>query len=62
MEPFIIMSDYVHVTKIENGSRFHQQLIAKIEHNLIAFCYINMILFCPFLRFAISGLKRKYFN
>ena len=23
--------------------------IAKIEHNLIDFCYINMILFCPFL-------------
>ena len=26
--------------------------IAKIEHNLIAFCYINMILFCPFLYLA----------
>ena len=37
-------------------------IIAKIEHNLIAFCYINMILFCPFLCFTISGLKRKYFN
>ena len=36
--------------------------IAKIEHNLIAFYYINMILFCPFLCFTISGLKRKYFN
>ena len=36
--------------------------IAKIEHKLIAFCYINMILFCPFLCFTISGLKRKYFN
>ena len=36
--------------------------IDKIEHNLIAYCYINMILFCPFLCFTISGLKRKYFN
>ena len=36
--------------------------IAKIEHNLIVFCYINMILFCTFLCFIISGLKRKYFN
>ena len=24
-EPFIIMSDYVHVTKIQNGHHFHQQ-------------------------------------
>ena len=36
--------------------------IAKIDHNLIAVCYINMILFCPFLCFTISVLKRKYFN
>ena len=36
--------------------------IPKLEHNLIAFCYISMILFCPFLCFTISGLKRKYFN
>ena len=25
MEPFIIMSDYVHMTKIQNGRHFHQQ-------------------------------------
>ena len=36
--------------------------IAKIEHNLIAFRYVNMILFGSFLCFNISGLKRKYFN
>ena len=36
MEPFTVMSDYVHVTKIENGRRF-LSTIAKIEHNLIAF-------------------------
>ena len=28
--------------------------VAKIEHNLIPFCYINMILFFPFLCFTIS--------
>ena len=33
--------------------------IVNIEHNLIAFCYINMIFFCPFLCFTISGLKRS---
>ena len=37
-------------------------ILAKIEHNLIAFCYINMILFCPFLCFTISGLNREYCN
>ena len=31
--------------------------IAKIEHNLIAFCYINMILFCPFLVLPYQDLK-----
>ena len=25
MEPFIILSDYVHMTKIQNGRHFHQQ-------------------------------------
>ena len=25
MEPFIIVSDYVHVTKIQNGRHFNQQ-------------------------------------
>ena len=36
--------------------------IAEIKHDLIDFCYINMILFCPFLCFTIPGLKRNYFN
>ena len=56
MEPFLIMSDNVRVTKIQHGRHFHQR------HNLIVFYYINMILFCPFLCFTISGLKRTYFN
>ena len=60
MEPFIIMSDYFHVTKIKKRQPF-SSTIAKIDHNLIAVCYI-MILFCPFLCFTISVLKRKYFN
>jgi len=34
MEPFLMMSDYTHVTRIQNGHNFHTQ-IAKIEHNLI---------------------------
>ena len=33
------------------------QTIAKIKHNLIDFCYINMILFCPFLFLPYQDLK-----
>ena len=57
MEPFIIMSR-------DQNSIWPPMspIIAKIEHNLIVFCSINMILFCPFLCFTMSGLKRKYFN
>ena len=25
MEPFLLMSDYVHVTKFQNGRHFHKQ-------------------------------------
>ena len=52
MEPFIIMSDYVHGDQDSKWPPF-SPTIAKIEHNLIAFCYINMIIFCPFLYFTI---------
>jgi len=34
--------------------------IAKIEHNLIDLCYINMILFCTYPCFAISDNHRNH--
>ena len=61
MEPFILMSDYDHVTNIQNGRHFYQT-IAKIEHNVIDLCYINLILYCPFLRLAISGIPMNHFS
>ena len=33
--------------------------IANIQHNLIAICYINMILFCPSLCFTFQDVKRS---
>ena len=40
-DPFLMMFDYIHVTNIQNGHHFHQQL-AKMTHNLIDICYIDM--------------------
>ena len=36
--------------------------IAKIEHNLIDLCYINIILFCPYPGFIIPLVQRNHFH
>ena len=38
-----MMSNYIHVTKINNGRHPFLPQITKIEHNIIDLCYVDMI-------------------
>ena len=54
MEPFLMMSDYIHVTKIQNGRHFSPQ-ITKIEHNMIDLCYVEIIfVFIPMFCYILN--------